>query len=95
MTTDAYVDGNQLAGMLQEFLTTDVTVARGPCMTCGQMNMMAEMRVYNRSAGMVARCPNCESVLMRVVRGPGRVFLDMTGMVHLELTTPANTPTEA
>jgi len=38
--------------------------------------------------GTVVRCPGCEQVLMRIVRGGGRYWLDLTGMRSLEFAEP-------
>jgi len=88
--TDNWVDGNELAAPLREVFALDVTVARGQCAGCGRQQAMAEVRVYARAPGYVARCPGCESVLLRVVRGPDRVWLDLTGLRVLELVVPAS-----
>lgn len=90
MTDDAmtYVDGNRLAGTLQELFAVDVTMAHGQCGTCGRMGMMAEAKVYDHAAGMVARCASCDAVLMRVVRSPERAWLDMRGLTCLEFSLP-------
>jgi hypothetical protein len=34
---------------------------------------------------VVARCPTCYQVLLRLVRGPGRAWLDLGGLAYLEL----------
>jgi hypothetical protein len=86
--TDTWVDGNELAGALGEVFAVDLTTARGLCVGCGQMRTVAEARVYTRAPGLVARCPGCDSVLLRVVNGPGRMWLDMHGLTCLELTLP-------
>jgi hypothetical protein len=38
---------------------------------------------------MVARCPACEHVMLRVVRGPDRTWLDLRGTVSLEIPLPS------
>jgi hypothetical protein len=35
--------------------------------------------------GVVVRCCHCEDVLMRIVRGPDRAWIDLSGMSCLEL----------
>lgn len=86
--TDVWVDGNELAGTLQEVFAVDVTVARGRCAGCGREGPVAEAVVFDRAPGLVARCPGCESVLLRVVRGPGRAWLDLRGVTCLEFALP-------
>ena len=83
-----WVDGNELAGVLGEIFAVDVTSARGACAGCGRMDTVAGARVYPHAPGLVARCPGCENVLLRVVRGGGRAWLDMRGMSFLEITMP-------
>jgi len=83
---DSFVDGNQMAGGLRELFAVDMTVARGRCASCGRVGMMAEARVFDQNGpGLVARCPACEAVLMRMVRAPDRVWLDMGGLTYLEV----------
>ena len=80
-----YLDGNMLAGELREIFSMDVTAARGRCAGCGRMGMVAETRVYQHAAGLVARCPGCDAVLIRLVRAPDRAYLDLHGMSFLEV----------
>jgi hypothetical protein len=83
-----WVDGNDLAGAVQELFAADLTVARGRCAECGREAMVAEAHVYNRAPGLVARCPGCEAVLMRLVRAPDRAWLDLRGVSSLEFRLP-------
>lgn len=80
-----YMDGNMLAGALREIFSMDVTVAHGRCAGCGRMGTVAETRVYQHAAGLVARCPGCDGVLIRLVRAPDRAYLDLHGMSFLEV----------
>lgn len=83
--TDGFLDGNALGGVLREVFAVDVTGARGRCAGCGQVSAVGTARVFDRAAGLVARCPGCESVLLRVVTAPDRIFLDLHGLSFLEL----------
>jgi Family of unknown function (DUF6510) len=85
---DVWVDGNMLAGALREVFAVDVTAARGRCAGCGRTGVVAEARVYHRAAGLVARCVSCDSVLLRMVHAPERVYLDLHGLTLLELAVP-------
>ncbi len=86
--SDTWVDGNMLAGALGEIFAIDLTAAVGRCAGCGRVGPIAEARVY-QAAGLVARCPRCASVLLRVVRAPDRVYLDLHGLALLELAVPS------
>jgi hypothetical protein len=86
--TDTWVDGNDLAGTLGEIFAVDITAAEGRCAGCGRVSVVGEVRVYDRAPGLVARCPGCEAVVLRVVRGPGRAWLDLTGLSYLQVPLP-------
>ncbi len=79
------LDGNAMAGDLREIFAVDVTVARFMCAGCKHTDAVATLMVWVQSPGLVARCPNCEDVVLRVVRAPDRVFLDLRGSVRLEV----------
>jgi hypothetical protein len=69
-----FVDGNDMAGTVRELFATDLTVARGQCVTCGRVGMLAEAHVYNRAPGSspgapVARRCSCDSSAHRAARG--------------------------
>jgi hypothetical protein len=49
---------------------------------------MAEVRVFDHAPGVVARCPGCDQVLVRLVRGPGRAWLDLRGLAYLQVPVP-------
>ena len=83
--SNLWTDGNALAGPLHEVFGLDVTVAIGRCGGCGRTGPMAEVRVFDRAPGVVARCPACDQVLLRLVRGPGRAWLDLRGLTYLQL----------
>jgi hypothetical protein len=80
-----WTDGNALAGPLDNVLGPDITAAVGRCTNCGWAGPMAGVRVFDHAPGVVARCPNCDQVLLRLVHGPGRTWLDMRGLDYLQL----------
>jgi len=44
--------------------------------------------VYDHAPGVIARCPTCDQALVRLVRGPGRAWLDLRGLTYLQLPIP-------
>ncbi|MBA9003496.1 DUF6510 family protein [Thermomonospora cellulosilytica] len=86
--TPAHLDGNAAAGALREVFAVDLTTAAGRCENCGRTAVLAEARLYTRAPGLVGRCPGCEAVLFRVVRGPDRTWLDLRGLTCIEVSTP-------
>jgi hypothetical protein len=91
MSTDvpSYLDGNAAAGALRELFAVDVTTARARCAGCGEEAVFAESRLYLDAPGLVARCANCDDVMLRVVRTPTRTYLDLGGMSYLCFPQPA------
>ena len=89
--SDLWSDGNALAGPLQHVLCVEVTTAIGRCTNCGREGPMAEARVFDHAPGVVARCLGCDQVLLRLVQGPGRAWLDLRGLTYLQLPVPDQT----
>ena len=85
-----YEDGNALAGALGEIFAVDLTTANGRCAGCGFTGPVAELHVYSSAPGLVARCPACEEVVMRLVRGPEQAWLDLHGTAVLRIPLPAD-----
>ena len=82
---EAKLDGNAIAGELFELFGVEMTIATGVCAGCGAVEQVARLDVYVRAPGTVVRCPHCEAVLMRIVRGRDRIWLDLSGVRSLEL----------
>ncbi|CAG6398099.1 DUF6510 family protein [Streptomyces cocklensis] len=87
---DAYQDGNVLAGPLSEIFAVDLTAAMSRCARCDSTGAVATLRVYGRPPALVARCPSCGEVVLRIVRSPGNTWLDLRGTVTLNI--PMDTP---
>jgi hypothetical protein len=89
--SNLWTDGNALAGPLDDLIGPNVTAAVGRCTGCGRTAPMAEVHVFDHAPGVVARCPTCDQVLLRLVRGPGRAWLDLRGLTYLQLPVPDQT----
>ncbi|MFE7125890.1 DUF6510 family protein [Streptomyces sp. NPDC057617] len=81
----AYEDGNVLAGPLSEIFAVDLTGAISRCVHCGSTGPVARLRVYGRAPGLVARCPDCDQVIIRLVRGTESAWLDLRGATTLRI----------
>jgi hypothetical protein len=87
---NACLDGNVLAGALSELFTIDITSATGQCVSCGTSGAIGQARVYTDAPGLVARCPVCGQVVLRLVRSAGRAWLDLRGVTCLEVALPGS-----
>lgn len=81
--SDDYLDGNAAAGELSTIFALDITAAKGECANCGAMRRFAEVHLYTPGLGFVARCPQCQNVLLRLVHIEGRMLLDLRGTAQL------------
>ena len=86
---NAPLDGNVLAGAFRELFAVEITAAVVRCRSCGRVDAVGGMDVYADAPGLVGRCPGCQQVLVRLVRGPGRAWLDLSGMTCLEVAIPS------
>jgi ribosomal protein L40E len=82
---DRRLDGNAIGGLLLELFGTDMTAAPGVCAHCGAREPMAATDVYADAPGVVVRCRHCEGVLVRIVRGRDRTWIDLRGVASLEV----------
>ena len=80
------LDGNAIAGALIEHFGNDMTMAQVRCSHCESTSLMAELRVYTKAPGAVARCPGCDEVVMVIVDVRGAQRFDMSNM---EMVSPA------
>lgn len=79
------LDGNAAAGPLQEVFAREVTAAGVTCASCGTTRPLGADMAYLHAPGLVLRCAGCGAVLLRLVHGGGRFWLDLAGMRCLEL----------
>jgi hypothetical protein len=82
---DLRLDGNGVAGLLQEVFGCDLTAALRTCSGCGQTGPVGELVAYAHAPGLVLRCPGCAWVNLRLVRLTDRILLDLRGAAVLEL----------
>lgn len=78
------LDGNAMAGALFEYFGTDMTTAPGSCAHCATAAQIAELRVYSRAPGTVARCPSCGHVVIVLARIHSSLRIELSGFRLLE-----------
>ena len=74
------LDGNAIAGLLQEVFGHDMTTVSGICAHCGDERVLAECRVYMRAPGVVVRCRTCNGVLAVLVEKRELHCVDLQGI---------------
>jgi len=79
------LDGNAAGGLLLELFGVELTAAPCVCSGCGAREEIARLDVYVDCPGVVIRCRHCHNVMLTIVRGPERTWVDLRGTRGLEL----------
>jgi len=79
------LDGNAVAGLLQEVFAVEMTTAIATCGTCGAADAVGATHVF-RGAGIVMRCPHCDNALVTIVEDDARVWIGFAGVRTVQLT---------
>ena len=79
------LDGNAVAGLLQELFAVEMTTALATCGACGATEAVGATRVF-RGAGMVMRCPHCDNALVTIVKDEARVWIGFAGVRTVQVT---------
>jgi hypothetical protein len=85
---ESRLDGNAAAGLLEEIFPFEMTMVETWCAGCGSMEAVGAQTAYMNAPGLVIRCAHCENVLIRIVHGGGRYWLDLRGVHCLQITEP-------
>jgi hypothetical protein len=86
MNTALMVDGNAVAGQLQQIFGRDMTMAIARCAGCAQDAEMGALMAFTRGPGVVLRCPACQAAIARIVETPSAIYLEARGAAYLRLT---------
>jgi hypothetical protein len=78
------LDGNAVAGLLQEVFAVEMTTVVGTCAGCGAAEAVGAVRVF-RGAGVVLRCPHCDNALVKIVRDDARLWISFPGVRALQV----------
>ena len=79
------LDGNALAGVLQEIFSLEMTASPTTCSYCGFKGEVGDLLAFVCSPGLVLRCPGCKSVILRIVQTPDAFYLDARGASYLRM----------
>ena len=79
------LEGNAIAGLLQEVFAVEMTTATMMCGNCGAAEPLGAVHLF-RGAGIVLRCPQCDNAMVKIVEGGTRMWFDFGGLRSLEIT---------
>ena len=77
------LDGNAIAGTLDEIFATDMTLVSATCGGCRWRGPLAETAVYMQAPGVVVRCRHCDRVLAVVIERQSTYCVDLSGLSGL------------
>jgi Family of unknown function (DUF6510) len=85
MNTALMVDGNAVAGQLQQIFGRDMTMVVARCAGCASDAAMGALMAFTRGPGVVLRCPACQAAIARIVETPSAIYLEARGAAYLRL----------
>lgn len=78
------LDANAVAGELRELMGLEVTAFMARCAHCGNRDALGSLRAWAHGPGVVLRCVICSEVVVRWVRRPDGVRMDLRGAAYLQ-----------
>ena len=84
-TEELRLDGNAAGGILREVFTHEMTAALATCAGCRAMGPIGTLLEYGHGMGIVLRYQTCEGPVLRIVRTPGLLRLDFSGILLLTI----------
>jgi len=86
-----HLDGNVLAGPMSDLFVFEPTMTQGQCQSCADIATLGQAMVYGQPMGFVARCRNCDNVLIVIVECAGQKCLSMRGLRWLRVAERVTT----
>jgi hypothetical protein len=77
---EMHLDGNAAGGVLRDVFAQEMTAALASCGGCGAVGALGTLLQYGQPMGVVLRCPTCQTAVLRIVRTPGFLRLDLSGI---------------
>ncbi len=79
------LDGNAVAGLLDDIFGVDMTCSPTACVQCGREAELGALLAFTQAPGVVLRCATCAHLMIRIVQTPNAVYLDARGTMYLRL----------
>ncbi len=86
---DTRLDGKAAAGLLATIFAPEMTLALTVCDGCGAERQVGDLAVYPHAMGLVIRCPDCDTMLIKMGTTPHHHWLDLRGMHCLRVDVGA------
>jgi len=79
------LDGNAMAGLLQEIFGTEMTAVPSRCAGCGNEAEVGSLLAFMQGPGYILRCSACKQIVLRIVETPDSYVIDARGAAYLRL----------
>jgi Zn finger protein HypA/HybF involved in hydrogenase expression len=79
-----YTDGNEVAGVLEQFLAVEATLVERRCQSCGDRQPLGAHRAFH-GAGIVLRCPSCDDVAVVVGVQGDHLTIEWRGTFRIDV----------
>jgi len=83
MNTALMVDGNAVAGELEQIFGRDMTMAMTKCAACAADAALGALLAFTRGPGAVLRCPACKAAIVRIVETPAAFYVEARGATYM------------
>src|SRR2546425_132831 len=90
MNTALMVDGNAVAGQLEQIFGRDMTMTIARCAGCARDAQIGALMAFVRGPGVVLRCPACQNAIARIVETPSATYLEARGTPKRAPRMPAS-----
>jgi Family of unknown function (DUF6510) len=81
------LDGNAVAGRLQQIFGRDMTTAVARCAGCASDAQMGALMAFTHGPGVVLRCPRCQAAIARIVETDTAIYLDARGAAYVRMAS--------
>ncbi len=86
------LDGNAVAGLLEEVFGWDMTAEPSKCAHCGNVGDGGTLLAFVGGPGTVLRCSVCKEVVVRIVRTETATYIDARGAAFIRLPEAPQPP---
>lgn len=82
------LDGNAVAGLLEEVFGVEMTATPAQCAHCGHVGECGTLLAFVGGPGTVLRCSVCREVVVRIVRTETATYVDARGATYIRIPFP-------
>lgn len=82
------LDGNAVAGLLEEVFGWEMTASPAQCAHCGHVGECGTLLAFVGGPGTVLRCSVCKEIVLRIVQTETATYVDARGAAYIRRPSP-------